>query len=806
MTAPSARRPGAPPTLTRGQMLSTSTAMKNEVKKGNPDNNWGLGVAKVSNIDYEGFLVTLKTIVGTSQTFERVAVPMTFPGAGARHFFGAMPQIGDMCVIGWMIAESSKANEATKVPVILSWLVPGVWPGHDWLTTAEFEQDEHDATPGERTFMEGGYERTRHKLRQIAPGNIVASSAQGADLVLDEGVSLASRRGNEIRLRDQDQAIILRSIQQFHAMAGSRIYAGMVQRDATFLPSTMISDGKEWDGLLQASGKVPVSDTVLTDSLNAPVNFLTPARILQRDSDGQGGLGQSFLPVDPYLDPYQFLQFGGFINSDGFVADQKSQADAVYGGKPLYRVMAQDPSNGVTYPNAKTLTEYRLEVSHDSDGTLPVTEQTDLFDADRSPDTDPSSAPAGLAQNAPFIEWVLGTVVGNDPFSQAGRTQYGIPLTAVIFNGNQPAPRLEPAIMALPGSGVSPTPLKNQLATLFRITPPEGEGQAAGTFWGVNKQGQFKGTIGGPENENSVELAVAGGLKISVGGHYDVRPNGHIEIGTKSHNSVNMYAEKGGVRIYGGGPVKTQEVSVEAVLGSGRGAGDSPAVDIEARTNMRLKAEKQVLVKGGEVVVEAATTRVFGHDGVEVSGTAVSITAESHTLSVGGKSVESYTGPKSFLPSNFPLHERIYSPQYPGVAEKVTYTQGDREEEFKLGSHNTHVVIGDMNYKLDAGTWKVEAVTSSLELGSDGITGVASLGAVSLTAQAGAASMTGLTSAELVATGGTATVRGLTGVYLGGPITATNFGAIVVSGSLEPFTGLPFATWAIGAPSHLVGL
>jgi phage baseplate assembly protein gpV len=346
--------------------------------------------------------------------------------------------------------------------------------------------------------------------------------------------------------------------------------------------------------------------------------------------------------------------------------------------------------------------------------------------------------------------------------------------------------------------------LRDQLATLFRLNPPEGSATTPGTFWGVNKQGQFKGLIGGDSTGNSVELALTGGLKISIGGTYQMLMNGHVELGTRSHHSLHLLSEQGAVKIFGGGPLKSQEGVVEASLGSGRGAGDTPAVDIEARTNMRLKAEKQILVKGGDIAIEASTTRMWGHDAVEITGTKASVTAENYLLNVGGKSVESYMGPKNAMPSNFPLHERVYAPTLPGVAERVTYMQGDREEEFKLGSHNTHVVVGDMSYKLDAGTWRVEAATGSMELGSSGIEGKATVGTVSLTAQAGAASMTGLTSAELVATGGTATVRGSTGVYLGGPIYG-QMGSILVSGSLEPFTGLPFATWGLGAAAFNIG-
>ena len=206
------RRPvAALTTVSLGGMKASPIKGERDLDKMRPDNNYGLGVAKVVNVDYEGLYVTLRTILGSSETFQRVPTPMTFPGAGARHFCGSLPEIGDVCVIGWAAQESKPGgakDEGTKSPVILAWIVPGVWPGRDWLMTAEFESDETDMnSPRDRMGTEGVYDRIRHKLRHMQPGGFLASSSQGSDLVLDEGVLLTNRRGNEFRLRDQDQAV-----------------------------------------------------------------------------------------------------------------------------------------------------------------------------------------------------------------------------------------------------------------------------------------------------------------------------------------------------------------------------------------------------------------------------------------------------------------------------------------------------------------------------------------------------------------------------------------------------------------------
>jgi hypothetical protein len=303
-----------------------------------------------------------------------------------------------------------------------------------------------------------------------------------------------------------------------------------------------------------------------------------------------------------------------------------------------------------------------------------------------------------------------------------------------------------------------------------------------------------------------VEAFLNGGLKLGVAGDFRLLLDGHVEFGTTGKRSLNL--KSGGcVTIYGDGPLKTHEADIEATSGTGRGAGDVPAVDIGARTNIRIKAEKKVFVHGHETEINATAIQIIGHENVSIDGVKkTSLTSENLQIAVGGKCQESYTGPKYGLPTNFPLHERTYAPVVPGfVSEKVLYVAGDREETFLLGNHKTSVVVGNLTYQTLLGTWKAQAVGSSLTLGATGINATALLGTVSLTATAGTASMTGTAAASLVATAGVATVRGSAGVYLGGPIFGPDSGPILCAGTLEPFTGLPFGTWGCGARGHLIG-
>jgi len=714
---------------------------------------------------------------------------------------------GDLCIVGWMQSESSDKGEYTKIPIILGWVLPGVWLGRDWVTGSDFPLDEYDFdAPKDQAMVEGTHDRIRHKLRHMQPGNIIGCSAQGSDLVLDESATLSNRRGNEFILRDQDQAIVARSLQQFHAMAGARIYAGMVQRDATLLAPYMVSDGKIWDGNRQALLGDPINETELPGDPTAPEGFLTPAMMLRKQplSAEKGYLGRSTIAPDPYIDPYDFFRRGGFINESGYVVDEKHIADGLYGGKPIFRVANQKKGNAVLDPQAATLTEWRLEVAHTSDGRLPVTEQTDQFDADRLPDEDPSVPKIGQEKGS-YIEMVMGSVVGNDPFTTRGREQYGLPLKTVIFEGNTPVPRIEAASITEDEEGLSSTPLGEQAATLFRLSPPL-PGNQQDTFWSVNKAGQFKASIGGDRRENSVEAFLAGGLKLGIKGGFEVLMDGHVEFGTLAKNSLHLTAREGPVKIYGGGTEGGGSAVAERLSGTGGGEGDLPSVDIQARTNAWLQAQKKVFIKGATIEEVASQVKITGQESVSIDGIKqLSMTSDKWMTTVNGRCQQSFAGPKDLLPTNMPLHERSYTSLFPGlIAEKVTYNQGDREEMFVFGKHTTTVLVGTMSYEVALGSWKASAVGNSVELSAGGVSATAVSGTVSLTAVAGSATMSGMSGVTLVSSGGVATVKGASGMILSAPVAGPDQGPILCAGSLEPFTNLPFATWGLGAKNHLV--
>lgn len=802
--------------VTTGQVYADMNA-KLEKKRGSPStgvSSYALGFAKVIFVNYEELTVTLRTILGEDQEFQRVPVPMSFPGAGRRYFLGAMPEVGDLCVVGWRPQDTAGGKETigVRIPVILTWVVPGVWAGQDWMVSQAFTPEELSFSPKDKAMVAGTYERVRHKLRHMQPGNIVASSSQGSDLVLDENVLIANRRCNEIRLRDADQSLVIRTLQQFHAMAGTRIYGGMVQRDGLLLPTSMFSDGRKWADVGQVlpdpetGKKGPVHEADLPDS-EYPPDFLTPGNVFRRSRNADGVLSKPFgPPVDENLDPFIFLRRGLFIDEGGLLWGADQRSDAVYGGKSMYRVSV--PGEDGPGPNAvlgseeQTLTEYRIEITHTSDGRLPVTEQTDNFDAERLPRSDPQNLdPQGLSPNAPFIELVYGSVVGNMPFSQDGRAKYGHPLTAQVFD-DQGAP--DPQVISALGQIID-----DHSATLFKMTPPTENGGPE-TFWSVLKDGRVRASLGGATDDDSLEMALRGGMHLFVGGKTKLDFANGFQIVTRkgdqssSNLGLALGSEQGAVRIYGGGDATNKE---PGQLKSNAGM-NSPApgssLSLEGRNVVSIKGSQLIELSSSVYDARVSNYRINALSNVEiVGGDKVGVNAKTLDLNISGKVTQNFSGPKDNLPTNGAQRETKITSLIPGLTvDKYSVPLGNREEVFDLGNHTTQVKVGNLTYETTVGTWKAKAGTNEIALDtSTGLNANIVLGNAIIEAKAGAASLSGQISATLK-TSGVATVTGASGVYLGGPGKA---GLVVSSADLDPLTGLPLQTYGMGSPGHRIG-
>lgn len=508
-------------------------------RSGGDGDSFPLRVSKITRVDSKSLTVDIRTLNGNSDTYENV--PLTFPSAGARHFIGAIPQVNDLCIIGYANAESG----FNRTPYIVSWLVPGYNVGYDWLVTQVTDPDQLEYNPKTELELQGLYGKRRHKLRQMDQGNVVLSSSQGSDIILGEGLTLANRRGNELILRDSDQSLVIRTLQQFHAGSGFRIYGGMVQRDANLLPSWLVDDGVDYSNPKQLSDE---GEPLTLDELDLSDNSgqVKLADVFSSDEIRFGG-----------VDPKSTLQKGLFIDEEGQLIDSRSVNGAVYGGKNFFRV-SKDLNNGVVDASMDTFTEYRIEVSHTTDGTLPVTEQTDGIDIDRLPlsNTGDSSTKDlnsnNKSKNSAMVEMVMGTVIGNDLINNP--ESYGVPIIASIHDEHGlPNPVLKPA----PPN----TPIEQHLAWLVKVNNPTGTTPPA--FMGITKGGALKSYFPGKGSDTYEEYYESGRIttlntgikgvsqKFQVEGSFEVAHNG--EGSKKDNTGIKFESQTGFVRLFAGG-------------------------------------------------------------------------------------------------------------------------------------------------------------------------------------------------------------------------------------------------------------
>ena len=780
-------------------------------------------VCSVTRVDPKRMIVDLITLTGGTTPFK--AVPLTFGSAGARTFCGVLPEVNDNCVVGFAPKESGR----TRQPYIVGWLVPGTQVGYDWVGEQPASPLEQPSTKAMKDRLEGLFSPRRHKLHNFAPGNGVMSSAQGADLVLDESATLVNRRGNELVLRDQDQALVVRTLQQFHAGAGFRIYGGMVQRDATLLPTQMFADTTDWAAygqLLEDGEPAPAEDLTEGD----PEGYFTPATLFRRDPETDEPLHPQIVAGD--LNPFENLQRGLYLDDEGGPYDQLVTPTAVYGGKPIYRVRENaasdaDRTNAVLNAALGTLTEYRIEVAHTSDGTLPVTEQTDGIDVDRMPDAVPTTGNAlNTPESAAFVELVMGTVVGNDPIG--AREQYGIPLMAEITSGGASDPKIVSAVGAPEG---------DQLAFMIRVKNPA-DPSATPAFWGITKGGALKSYFPGHGSATAQEHYQTGKTlhlgNTDDGTSFAVKASGVVsminETVARASDGVGaeLVASQAGLRLHGGGSINEGGNSAppsDADAQNALNAGPSAAVKITSAVDTLIEAVNgKTFIRSPSIILDNASTitNTASSDISLSSGDSMSLTANALNMTVNGKSIHTYGGPKGSNPSNGALRETSFTGTpltgcLGGAVDEQSIVYGGRFETQTLGKRAVTCKVGGIELKsMDpqgpTGIGPGSGVT--LQTGPSGSNNSIKTGLTGAAMQ----TLIPLASVGVKAIAGAATVMGSIGVNvqsaarigMDAPLVAVNVvgqaGGVLTDGCIDALTGLPFlSSGTLGVPTFRVG-
>ena len=737
-----------------------------QLAQSSPSVGWSalsLCVARVIDVYPEEMRVSLEAVSNEKARPKWDGVQITGSCIGTRHFLGGLPQKGDYCIIGWSANTNQKADR--KVPIILTWVARTPYFGHDWLPVQDYSTDELVLNPpADRQAISQVGNRIRFKMRHMEPGNIIASSSQGSDLVLDESVLLTNRRANEIRLRDQDQAIVMRSLQQFHTMSGARVYAGMVQRDAQHVPYEMISDGTQWDSPMQEDSEGNPLEVGSFPSSDIEWGKLVPHRLFLKDSDGKTELDKDGGSVNPYLNPYNFFLDAGLIDEDGYVSSKSGKA--IYGGKSILRVNSRGEDTSL---KSGALSEYRIEVGHTTNGTLPVTEQTDGFDSDRLEG-------GGL----PLVEFVLGSVVGNDPFG-GERQYYGVPL-GVSFRGG--VGRLVPAISSEIGDHAS---------TLLKVNPVDT--RLEDSFISFTKNGSLKAQIS-ERSSDAFQARVEGGAIVSTGGAVRVNSSAVLIDGSSEGANafgVELTSTKNAVHIFGGGKVSPNEgaegqfveeedisVNLVGVKGIALQSGSvikmtAPVVDFTNVKSFRYGAQETYTVNSGKAIT--TSTSDIKEVATGSKQTVVSGPSDFNPLNAQGVSEQINCSPATGSIGGAVKEETVFF----GDVDKTTTTIGDR---------NTTVNFGDINQRSRFGSVVSSAALNEIAVNPDSISVKSVLGAVDISSVVGKVSISSKLGVDVI-TAGPINIVG-SAIVLSGKSSGPVGGFVLCASDLHPLIGKPY--------------
>jgi len=720
-----------------------------------------LAIARVTMVYWEEMRCDIEVIYGEDNRPKYSGVELLMPSMGARHFLGAIPMTGDYCVCGWFVVNSDgEANK--KSPAILSWLPRTPYLGHEWVPTQDFSIDEAlQNTPKDRIEHKAIIDRTRHKLRHYEPGNVGATSAQGSDLHLDESVLISNRRANEIRLRDQDQALVTRSLQQFHSMAGARVYGGMIQRDARSLPREMFFRPEVLDqSVLYEDGNI-----ISIEEDPTMIGTLNPHPLFAKQYDGTSIFQKSGGSYSEELNPYIFLYQAKLLDDQAKGLHNEGET---YGGKSILRINKSGEVQSETETSA--LVEYRIDVCHTSDGTLPVNEETDGFDVDRllNPEI-----------NLPFVEMVLGTPVGNDPITDAGIQRYGKPL---YLNINDKGGSLDTITEQIP--------LEEQLATLLTVKPLDKVTRRSSS--GYTKTGAYRAYIGA-DIQDALKARIEGGMSLVTGDRVEITSSSiTLRSDSDPTNPTLNLESAGAISLVSRGYVNKGDADTGGDLDPLNKVGalidTYGAVKMQSSTGVQVAAPLFEVSEATEVSVNALNNMTIE------SGDNLTLTAKTRKDTITGKQETIITGPPDFNPLYGAVRETTIGANpatgFPGgIVDKYTCAYGDRTETYLTtsnvsttiasGSHNTTVAVGAINHTAGA---------TSISQNPAGIALTAGAGNISVSATAGTINISSTASASIRSLGATS-VSG-TSVVLGAP--GAGSGWIMCATDRDPTTGRTF--------------
>ena len=435
----------------------------------------GYRIGVIQRVDEFNMKADVRVITGGGF---RAEIDLTQGMCGPRSFWGGVPEVGSMVILGYR-AITDKLGDA----MILGYLPVGNKLGlrFDPLAPSDPTQVAPEDAQQYKALFGGP---VRYKRFKFAPGDVGGMSSSGAEMHLSKSVSLTDRAGDLIELRDEERTLVTQAIHRFDNDAGVTRYSGPIRRQVFYLPP-----------------EVYTTNTAGVKTLLTEAEGYFGRDDLQAVGPGpQGAAGKFANEAGELLEYFNdAVLFPPVTYSNGKTVFYPSTTPGV------------SPEGKIEDGAGSAYTEQRTEIAHDTDLMQEVHTEIDGF----------TPNPRRL-----YIEHVMGTVVGNDPYSTQGIKQYGQVLRPQLWTAaaSQTAGRfsLEPVVRGVSGDLEARTAAA---AYLLRILGPESNNDDVPFAVSVQKQGKLLVQIPKPSNEFygdsvkgvSADINLLGALKLFVG-------------------------------------------------------------------------------------------------------------------------------------------------------------------------------------------------------------------------------------------------------------------------------------------------
>lgn len=673
----------------------------------NSENRKFLWVGVIIYVDYETMVCSIRFETGNSVEHD-VPIP-AMGGAGPRSWSGSMPERGSKVICSWR-----KFGDRFEKPHIVAYLSAGTYAARNYEPFSTIDPDEAAAALEQDPELQ--YDPTtfwnivRLKSRKIYPGEFVASSVNGSDLILDRDVTLQNRSLNEFRLRDADQTAVLSALNEYTSNAAGTYQRGIIKRNAFVFTQEAYFDDSVY-GLTGPTAMDPpytISDKAEFDLI---IQKASPSYDVLRSLGLIDEAGRKTF-TEEFTDNGVSKEYPYIVYADG------SRTSVVTADKNMFSF------DKATY----AYVEDRKEIRHVSGGVLPVSEDVDGFTIDNEKEL--------------YIEDVHGTVVGND-FSPTEQKNYKKILSLKTFSNKDigelsPSPNLVPINMMDPVASGTADDLA--LARLYRLKSPTTGNEYA---FGISKQGKVSlhipAVVNGPEDEkgSSLDANILGLVKAIIGKDpqtglsADIRLKGglNLEVGSLPSGDSATLTLSGPIRTKyvnsnstTPGPTSYTEVSGDATLVA------SGAIVSKSNSNHIVQSGGTATTQGGAISLAA------GSSGLKVK------TDGDYTMTVLGASTRTFTKEMS-----------------------TTFTAGQKKLVV-AGVDDTTVTAGSISRTVVAGSITDAAGPLAVKTSMDGKSG-----SFSVTAATSFSATVGLGSLSLTASGGPASITGNASVTISSP-------------------------------------